>query len=233
ERLRLQALRAQIPEHRRGGRIVRSAVGNATESRIENRLAVPLDQRDRAAGPEVTRCTKPHAVNADRQIAIFGVTESRMMAGCAGHVLAAAQDGIPEQNPAQRHLVLRGRVPRGRFRRRRQRGEPQVVQRDILWTDIGRKHQESAKREHADTAEDYLPHHSIYGAGGLFTYFSFSLTLTFHLLFPFSTFKIFQFETPCLSSPSPVCTSRRGGSFRNSCFMRSRARSRRGGRRDF
>jgi hypothetical protein len=92
-----------------------------------------------------------------------------MMAGRARHILAAAQDGIPEQNPTQRYLVLRRRVSCRCFRRGRQRRETQVVQRDILRADIGRKQQDSTKRQHADAAEDQLPHTAPFNFP-LFTY---------------------------------------------------------------
>src|SRR4029450_3539372 len=102
QRLRLEAVHPEIPEHRRlRADRIRLAL-EAVERDVQDGLAVALDEMRRLSRNERSRRTEPGAVRAEREIETVGVAERRVMARRAGHVLLPRQDGIPEQQAAQR-----------------------------------------------------------------------------------------------------------------------------------
>ena len=123
ERLRLEARRAHVPEHRRARRIVAAARVDAVECRVQHGLAVALDERARAGLVESPPGAEPEPVRANREVQILGVSEVRMVTAGARDVFRAGENRIPEKEPPELDSFRRRRIVRRRAHLARKRGE--------------------------------------------------------------------------------------------------------------
>ena len=126
QRLRLESPCTIVPEH--GGRsgIVLALQVDTVEGRIQNRLAVALDEGDRVRRHETAVAAQAGPVDADGEVQILGVSKVRMMTGTARNLLVSGEDRIPEEQPPQLHLLQGLWIVRRRGELPGQRGEREV-----------------------------------------------------------------------------------------------------------
>ena len=105
QRLRLEPPCTIVPEHGCRCRIVLALQVDTVESRVQNRLAVTLDEGNRVRRHEMAIAAQAGPVDADGEVQILGVSKVRMMTGTARNLLVSGEDRVPKKQPPQLHLL--------------------------------------------------------------------------------------------------------------------------------